>query len=156
MNKTELYGGAIRACIPRGSIDVSDLRQVPDNQEVFLIEENKRDLSIIFDILEQPASDPQSAIEAHVEDIFDSKEHKPLKEIEHTTSSLPTYLVYVNKPDIGLVAFVALFRLNQVQTDFLITLNIPSILEQEALNEYRPVFEDIARSFEVSDWSLFA
>lgn len=156
MNKTELYGGAVTASIPQGSIDVSDFRQVPDNQEVFLIEEDNRDLSIIFDILEQPANDPQKAIEAHVEDIFDSKEYKSLKELEHTTSKLPAYSVYVTKPDIGLVAFVALFRLNQVQTDFLITLNVPSILEQEALNNYHSTFEQIAQSLEVQDLGLFA
>ncbi|KAL2865572.1 Ran GTPase-binding protein MOG1 [Aspergillus lucknowensis] len=32
----DLYGGAIKAVIPRGWLDASDLRQVPDHQELFL------------------------------------------------------------------------------------------------------------------------
>ena len=31
---TDLYGGALTAALPAGWIDASDLRPVPDNQEV--------------------------------------------------------------------------------------------------------------------------
>ncbi|KAL3461389.1 hypothetical protein BJX64DRAFT_260970 [Aspergillus heterothallicus] len=32
----DLYGGAIKAVIPQGWLDASDLRQIPDHQELFL------------------------------------------------------------------------------------------------------------------------
>ncbi|KAL2829000.1 hypothetical protein BDW59DRAFT_40619 [Aspergillus cavernicola] len=32
----DLYGGAIKAAIPEGWLDASDLRQIPDHQELFL------------------------------------------------------------------------------------------------------------------------
>jgi hypothetical protein len=35
MRTVELYGGAMRACLPAAMVDVSDFRQVPDNQEVY-------------------------------------------------------------------------------------------------------------------------
>ena len=34
MTSTDLYGGALTAALPAGWIDASDLRPVPDNQEV--------------------------------------------------------------------------------------------------------------------------
>jgi len=51
----ELYGGAIVVALPSDSIDASDLRQIPDHQEVFLRE--KTLTSIIFEINEFQASE---------------------------------------------------------------------------------------------------
>lgn len=49
----ELYGGAIVVALPPDSIDASDLRQIPDHQEVFL--RPKTLTSIIFEINEYQA-----------------------------------------------------------------------------------------------------
>ena len=51
----DLYGGAISVVLPFGSIDASDLRQVPDHQEVFL--QGHTLTSIIFEINEYQTSD---------------------------------------------------------------------------------------------------
>jgi hypothetical protein len=47
----ELYGGAISCELPASYADVSELRQVPDNQEVFA--EIKTDQSIIIELLQR-------------------------------------------------------------------------------------------------------
>lgn len=51
--KYDLFGGAITVDLPPGLIDASDLRQVPDTQEVFLSPHS--DVSYIFDITESVA-----------------------------------------------------------------------------------------------------
>jgi hypothetical protein len=70
---TPLFGGALSAEIPAKFADVSKLRQVPDNQEVWIDEEGFT--SIIFDITERvgpsgsgPKIDGQ-AMTDHLEDM---------------------------------------------------------------------------------------
>ncbi|WVQ75636.1 hypothetical protein IAR50_005265 [Cryptococcus sp. DSM 104548] len=45
-----LFGGAITLALPQFSIDASDLRQIPDNQEVFLFPHS--DTALVLEILE--------------------------------------------------------------------------------------------------------
>lgn len=49
MARTDLYGGALTADIPRAATDVSTARPVPDHQEVFA--DAGRDQSIVFEIV---------------------------------------------------------------------------------------------------------
>jgi hypothetical protein len=60
----QLFGGAIQAAVPAEFADISGLRQVPDNQEVFAHAETDR--SLIFDLLESegdvPAADGAPAL----------------------------------------------------------------------------------------------
>lgn len=53
-----LFGGAITSVVPHGYADVSLLRQVPDNQEVFAHAES--DSSVIFDLLQLEKGVPSS------------------------------------------------------------------------------------------------
>lgn len=82
----ELYGGAITVQLPTDVIDASDLRQVPDHQEVFL--SDKTLTSIIFEINEyqQPssgvsgssnnaASADEAAASYHLNDVIDTSDH---------------------------------------------------------------------------------
>ncbi|KAM0754020.1 Mog1p/PsbP-like protein [Meredithblackwellia eburnea MCA 4105] len=50
----QLYGGAITAPIPLGYTDASTLRQVPDEQEVWI--DNNSNTSIIIEVLQQPTA----------------------------------------------------------------------------------------------------
>ncbi|TYJ58986.1 hypothetical protein B9479_000425 [Cryptococcus floricola] len=45
-----LFGGAIALALPQDSIDASDLRQIPDNQEVFLFPHS--DTALVLEVLE--------------------------------------------------------------------------------------------------------
>ncbi|XP_004857548.1 ran guanine nucleotide release factor isoform X1 [Heterocephalus glaber] len=63
-----LFGGAFSAIFPRGAIDVSDLRPVPDNQEVFC--HPRTDQSLIVELLELQAHvQGEAAARYHFEDV---------------------------------------------------------------------------------------
>ncbi|KAG9318419.1 hypothetical protein JVU11DRAFT_510 [Chiua virens] len=66
MAQKDLFGGAIVAKLPVDLVDVSDLRQVPDNQEVFLYPDCN--VSIIIEVLQrvQKSSDLE-AVKFHFE-----------------------------------------------------------------------------------------
>jgi hypothetical protein len=50
MQVRQLYGGSIEALIPTNTLDASEFRQIPDNQEVFVGSDS--DDSIIIELLE--------------------------------------------------------------------------------------------------------
>ncbi|KAI2581307.1 RAN guanine nucleotide release factor [Homo sapiens] len=63
-----LFGGAFSAILPMGAIDVSDLRPVPDNQEVFC--HPVTDQSLIVELLELQAHvRGEAAARYHFEDV---------------------------------------------------------------------------------------
>eukprot|EP00741_Cyanophora_paradoxa_P021689 tig00000241_g20935.t1 len=56
--QVELFGGAMRCTVPAEYVDASDMREVPDNQEVFL--DPSGDESVIIEIVELSADVPES------------------------------------------------------------------------------------------------
>ncbi|GAA96677.1 uncharacterized protein L969DRAFT_54663 [Mixia osmundae IAM 14324] len=70
MARRSLWGEAVIATLPAEYIDASDLRQVPDTQEVFLAPDS--DISVILEILQ--AVDLKQDEEA-IRHIFDSLAH---------------------------------------------------------------------------------
>jgi hypothetical protein len=64
----ELYGGAITASLPSTYIDASDIRQIPDHQEVFL--SNKTLSSLIFEINEYVKQPDPAALYFHFTDVI--------------------------------------------------------------------------------------
>ncbi|BHF60133.1 hypothetical protein SprV_0100309400 [Sparganum proliferum] len=63
-----LFGGAFQILLPASFKDVSTFRQVPDNQEVFVNDDNNESLSI--DILDSvDATSPEEAARLHFEAI---------------------------------------------------------------------------------------
>ena len=65
----ELFGGAIISRLPRDYIDASDLRQIPDHQEVFL--SPKTLTSIIIEINQYvPSPDDAAAVHYHFKDVM--------------------------------------------------------------------------------------
>lgn len=68
-----LYGGAIRVAVPPDWADVSTIRQVPDNQEVFVANDDLGQ-SLIFDIVER-ANVPDEHIAAYyMQDLAEQNE----------------------------------------------------------------------------------
>jgi hypothetical protein len=66
----ELFGGAIESSIPLGFKDASLFREIPDNQEVFVGDEELVDYSIVFDIMEMVNSNTEEeAAQVHLEEI---------------------------------------------------------------------------------------
>ena len=52
----QLFGGALTFVIPKDYEDASEIRQVPDNQEVFM--HTKQDNSIIVELLQMDTDIP--------------------------------------------------------------------------------------------------
>ena len=70
-----LFGGTITCLLPSTFGDVSDIRQVPDNQEVWL--DTDGFTSIVFDILQRVyAKSDVEALKVHLEDIVDEDKDK--------------------------------------------------------------------------------
>nr|XP_060636071.1 ran guanine nucleotide release factor [Anolis sagrei ordinatus] len=135
-----LFGGAFSACLPPGSIDVSEMRQVPDNQEVFV--HPSTDQSIIIELLEYQASVPdENAARYHFEDLADSSS---TTEILNQEQFLPQLLAlegcssawqltarqlvakFNEEAKNEVTLHLALLRLPQYGTDLLLTFNDPT------------------------------
>ncbi|XP_060718364.1 ran guanine nucleotide release factor isoform X2 [Tachysurus vachellii] len=66
-----LFGGAMSAVLPLNTKDISELREIPDNQEVFA--HTNTDQSIIIELLEyQSHVDDSEAARYHFEDVAGS------------------------------------------------------------------------------------
>ncbi|ABN67046.2 predicted protein [Scheffersomyces stipitis CBS 6054] len=193
----QLYSGAICTAIPAPIkaclVDVSHIRQIPDNQEVFLIEDHRKnpkfDKSLIFDLLESvPAKSYTEAIATHIEELVEPNESATNWFIENLTRDNFqqevnfSFIEHANsrkdaaEPDspVAVFTFIAFIRLDRVETDVLITLNVP-LAEQidpqqflkylgssgevveayEDLKKQYLVFRDIGYNYFVEDWGLF-
>ncbi|KAF8841198.1 Mog1p/PsbP-like protein [Paxillus ammoniavirescens] len=72
MPQRPLFGGAIVAELPIDIIDASDIRQVPDSQEVFLYKEGA---CLVVEVLERVAdSDDTNAVKFHFEALADDND----------------------------------------------------------------------------------
>ncbi|OTA99309.1 hypothetical protein M426DRAFT_325230 [Hypoxylon sp. CI-4A] len=148
---TPLYGGALVCDLPAGFADVSAIRQVPDNQEVFI--DKGGFTSIIFDVSERVGSSGSSAeidgaaLTTHLEDVVGDEIDRC--KVWNTTPTLfsrldddiPAYTLIAtvsphakdadasssgNKTDFTAIIFT-LVRLEREKTDLLITINVPHI-----------------------------
>ncbi|XP_032473496.1 ran guanine nucleotide release factor isoform X1 [Phocoena sinus] len=137
-----LFGGAFSATLPPGAIDVSDLRPVPDNQEVFC--HRVTDQSLIVELLELQAHvQGEEAARYHFEDVGGVQEAMVVQ-VEAVQPLLLENLALrgccqeawilsgkqqVAKENQQVAKYVtlyqALLRLPQYQTDFLLTFNQP-------------------------------
>ncbi|XP_004604895.1 ran guanine nucleotide release factor isoform X1 [Sorex araneus] len=137
-----LFGGAFSATLPAGAIDVSDLRPVPDNQEVFC--HRVTDQSLIVELLELQAHvQGEAAARYHFEDVGGVQEAR----VVHVEAVQPLLLESLALRGCCQEAWVlsgqqqvakenqqvaknvtlhqALLRLPQYQTDLLLTFNQP-------------------------------
>ncbi|KAI9787732.1 MAG: multicopy suppressor of ts gsp1 [Geoglossum umbratile] len=146
-SKTDLFGGAIVVDLPSRYVDVSDLRPVPDNQEIYLDMDGFS--SITFDLTQRPDSvaTDEEALKLHLEDILDSgdgakvwyqktaclahfPEQTPAYTVFATTHTLPGENVEARRGQLTPVftgLLVTLIRLEAKKTDIVITANVPHI-----------------------------
>ncbi|XP_066220933.1 ran guanine nucleotide release factor isoform X2 [Saccopteryx leptura] len=137
-----LFGGAFSATLPPGAINVSDLRPVPDNQEVFC--HRMTDQSLIVELLELQAHvRGEEAARYHFEDVGAVQEARTVQ-VETVQALLlenlalrgyceeawvlsGTQQVAKENPQVAkdVTLHLALLRLPQYQTDLLLTFNQP-------------------------------
>ncbi|XP_066484937.1 ran guanine nucleotide release factor [Tiliqua scincoides] len=137
-----LFGGAFSAFLPPGCLDVSELRQVPDNQEVFV--HPSTDQSIIIELLEYQAGVPdENAARYHFEDaagasaeaeVLSQESLAPhLLALEGCSSAwcLTTCQLvakFNEKAKNKVTVHLVLLRLPQYGTDLLLTFNNPTCI----------------------------
>ncbi|XP_069799468.1 ran guanine nucleotide release factor [Dendropsophus ebraccatus] len=141
-----LFGGAFSAVLPPGVHDVSDLREIPDNQEVFV--HTNTDQSIIVELLEyqEGVSDPNAA-RCHFEDVAASNDAQgraevvnveplPLAQLSLTGCSSAWALTghqlvskFNEQAQNTVTIHMALFRMQQHATDLLVTFNDPVTID---------------------------
>ncbi|KAM5272625.1 ran guanine nucleotide release factor isoform 2-T2 [Ctenodactylus gundi] len=169
-----LFGGAFSSILPTEAIDVSDLRPVPDNQEVFC--HPICDQSLIIELLElQSHVRGEAAARYHFEDVGGVQGARAL----HVESVQPLNLenlalkgccqeawVLSGKQQIAkenqqdVTVHQALLRLPQYQTDLLITFNEPPLDNRSFLGPANPPwslsnFEQLVTSLTLHDPNIF-
>nr|XP_012417179.1 PREDICTED: ran guanine nucleotide release factor isoform X2 [Odobenus rosmarus divergens] len=139
-----LFGGAFSASLPPGALDVSDLRPVPDNQEVFC--HRVTDQSLVVELLELQAHvQGEEAARYHFEDVggvqgaramqVDSVQPLPLENLALRSFCQEAWVLsgkqQVAKENQQVAKDVtvhqALLRLPRYQTDLLLTFNDPPL-----------------------------
>ena len=186
---TELYGGAITTVIPGGFLDASLVREVPDTQEVFVNsrkEDEAKDFndgllfneSVIVDLLQMvDARTDKDALDIHIKEIASLNKsselhivkYEPLTDTTQSCICVEDAYKWGKLSEKETVAVcTALIRLADVETDVVLTINVPvtqdqpeelSILEKgelpsRILAAYKLV-KDMAVQFRVVDNSFF-
>lgn len=150
-NAHPLFGGAMSAVIPHSAKDVSELREIPDNQEVFV--HSHTDQSLIVELVEyQGQVADQDAARYHFEDIAGSNKALQVDAFQtKSVGTLPTSELSLsdcssawmltgtqciskfNEEARNTVALhLGLFRLPQFSTDILITFNDPQSISPDS------------------------
>ncbi|KAG7699036.1 hypothetical protein KL930_002177 [Ogataea haglerorum] len=169
--ETKLYGGAITTYIPAGMVDASTLRQIPDTQEVFVAGPDTQlgpEDAIIFDLLESVDVPDDAAAEYHFQELAKLNGADNAKVLEATKivcpnfAQDPTYVLVGSqeakkwgRDQTELVVLLGLIRLQRVQTDLLITYNLPGEDFGPRIPVAKQVIQHILESLQVQDWSLF-
>ncbi|KAI4098993.1 MAG: hypothetical protein LQ339_006186 [Xanthoria mediterranea] len=158
---TELFGGAITANLPASYADVSNIREVPDHQEIYL--DASGFSSIIVEIAERVSQPPtdQEALEFHFHDIVDEHDtgriwQTDVAHLPHFPPNTPCYTLLatttppaaVTNGDVGAKApaftgvMLTLIRLVAQSTDIVVTINIPHIPGHQEPSDGALDFED--------------
>ncbi|KAK3622877.1 hypothetical protein LTR56_021910 [Elasticomyces elasticus] len=180
-----LYGGAITCLLPSNFADVSDLRQVPDHQEVYLDKDGYT--SIVVDILERVEKEnDQEALKYHLKDLVQEDEGEvttwDISEVKmgKLQDTIPAYTLLATTPPgarqrgrahepVFVGVLLLLIRLVEQKTDVLVAVNVPHIpghyvagevdLERRMtgglLRVGGEIREKIVESLEIKDWELF-
>ncbi|KAL5992120.1 hypothetical protein ACLOJK_013035 [Asimina triloba] len=127
-----LFGGAISSVFPLRFEDVSNVRQVPDHQEVFV--DPSRDESLIFELLDlkHEVEDGGSAV-WFLHDLATEQDAEGSVVLEHSNVSDTGILQYSGAPAIvhtavGQMVYLANVRLKEVGTDVLIIAYEPTLI----------------------------
>eukprot|EP01097_Dermamoeba_algensis_P000882 TRINITY_DN1325_c0_g1_i1.p1 TRINITY_DN1325_c0_g1~~TRINITY_DN1325_c0_g1_i1.p1 ORF type:complete len:190 (-),score=32.51 TRINITY_DN1325_c0_g1_i1:31-600(-) len=182
-SKVDLFGGAIKCELPAGWLDVSNIRQVPDNQEVYMSNTTKpgeEECSIIIELLALQDDVPNEQIglfqfiELAKEEDESLIQDAILQQVEinkqlTTAQDLPqlsaqgvyaSYLqghLWLSKTRSAVKTRVQIYmvdiRLFSVTTDLLITLNYPETASP--LLPPQAILHRLLASLKIEDWSLF-
>lgn len=159
-----LYGGAISCDVPSSFADVSQVREVPDHQEVFA--DGDSDRSLVVEILERRQELP----DARDARLLSSRPALMAEELPHLPADVRCFVglgeqtaskfgeACANQVRIH----ACVIRLAEQTTDILLTLNDPVAIDPQSSSGGLPVlrgseelFARVLRSFRIVDWELF-
>lgn len=160
----QLFGGSFLLDLPDNFLDVSQLRQVPDNQEVFVSKDS--DESFVIELLETTDAALDSSIEYHWNDLCEANTASECKILKSETVSIVNIGVshkeevlvgmqsvpkFGKNSDIEQVTlYLYMLRIHNLKTDILLSWNIPGNHPDNSDN-----FLSILKSFRVLDLSIF-
>ncbi|CAM0140210.1 hypothetical protein VKS41_007788 [Umbelopsis sp. WA50703] len=167
LTERPLFGGALSAPISTSFLDASQIRQIPDNQEVFV--DGSTEQSLIIELLQllaeaqgedvakyhfQQLAEDNEAAEATVNRISRLDDHHLSTDAVIHVLSGTQKIAKFNEKDLHTVDIVmAIIRLPKADTDIAISINVPvgegqvDIVENSMIN--------MIKNFKVNDWSLF-
>lgn len=161
----ELFGGAISVPLPPDVIDVSNFRQVPDNQEVFLIERGdnpQNDKSLIIEILETPQTPLiKLALRLHVSDLIE-QEPETIKEddikykvVDNKQLGGTNYMLVYNYQQITII--IGVIRIESHSTDILVSMNVKknNVANLDCPSSDVAIVQKVVESLTINDWHLF-
>ncbi|KAJ2358394.1 hypothetical protein H4S01_006313 [Coemansia sp. RSA 2610] len=165
-----LFGGALSITVPDGFVDISQVRQLPDHQEVFA--SSTTDQSLIVEILE--AVDEDNPLEYHFAQLAetnDSRESKVWRvaRLSATTSVLcgEQLVAKFNERGANRVAvLLALVRVPEHSADVLVSLNAPLSISAESsssaalspdtdVEQLQAQFVATVQTLKINDYTLF-
>ena len=169
-----LYGGAMRVELPRGWLDASDVRPVPDHQEVFT-EAAGAQRSIVIELVEplDGTADALACVREHFEELASECRRAHVERCEaldvgsapgvNAASVATLHGVQDVSPAVLLHVRLALMRLAGHGTDILITLHRPlprppSLDAEGSLDAAAAdtgLLHALLRSLRVDDYGLF-
>ncbi|KAF9264869.1 Mog1p/PsbP-like protein [Marasmius fiardii PR-910] len=171
-----LFGGAIGVTAPSNLVDASNIRQVPDTQEVFLFPNSS--VSVIVEVLErvQPQN-YEEAIKFHFDSLaydnsassqkVDSINIIPNDRGDKTPSvivlsGLQLVTKYNRTQADEVRIFMALYRVEEKSIDLVVTFNVPltslddGAVDAGGVKTYEHHFDTFVRSLRIVDFDLFA
>ncbi|KAK6536413.1 multicopy suppressor of ts gsp1 [Arthrobotrys megalospora] len=161
-SEKELFGGAITANVPSTWTDLSNIRQVPDNQECFI--DITGLATLIFELNERvEKEDDEEAVKFHLTDTFEESPYKIWKSWRLDAGEapqldgLPAYAMLLTTPYIEnrrdkvghesqfVALAVVIIRLEKQKTDIVITANMPHSFEEATAETTLcpPGYEDV-------------
>ncbi|KAF1946609.1 Mog1p/PsbP-like protein [Clathrospora elynae] len=179
---TLLYGGAISVDLPSNFADTSQIRQIPDHQEVYLDANGYS--SIVVEILEYVhKSNDEEALQYHFGDLVEgtgdattiidqgkaemkSLPDKPVLALTFIqTPQTPNPNPRRKTPEFTYIHLL-LLRLKEQGTDILVTINIPHYPgeyekaseeggQTQLMKDSADVREKVLKSFEIKEWGIF-
>ncbi|GIL91425.1 hypothetical protein Vretifemale_19040, partial [Volvox reticuliferus] len=149
-----LWGGAATCVVPTRMVDVSDIRQVPDNQEVFM--DTEANQTFIFEIVEHDVTVPDEECGRY---IFEDLVSEPAK-VPYVPAAAYRCLVRgrqvirqgheVKDTDV----LLAILRFPWVQSDLIISMCTPAAAPELCVQALAIMAEALS-SLQILLWDLF-
>lgn len=181
-SEKDLFGGSITSEVPTSWRDVSDVRQVPDNQEVFQSTEGACLIIEVVEYQKQVLDEDAAAFffndlaETNGEEAVQSSrfdrapklaDERLVPRLRNATNPVRVCVgAGVQKVSKGgngqtqsetwIDVELCAVRLKHVTTDLVITLSTPSQQPVQPRSSYSDVFLRVLSTLEIKDWGLFS